>query len=259
MSTAGPAASGRLPRRRVRQRHRARPAASAGHAGPRPVLRVSGVLRSARGRLRLPGGDPRADRGRPARTSGATRRCCRCRPTSRQPQHGARLHPAAPGGQPRPRARHRPSCGSRTTPTNPTNSFKDRVVAFALSAPPASSAARCSPARAPATSPTRSPPPVRGPASRPWCSSRTTSSEPKTGQPARSTPTRLVAVRRQLRRRQPARLGDRGRGGRLGVRQRQRPAVLRRGLQDPRLRDRRAARLAAAGPDRDPGGVRARS
>ena len=49
----------------------------------------------------------------------------------------------------------------------------------------------------------------------------------------------------QLRRRQPARLGDRRRGGGLGVRQRQRAALLRRGLQDAGLRGRRAARLAA--------------
>ena len=42
----------------------------------------------------------------------------------------------------------------------------------------------------------------------------------------------------------------------LGVRQRQRAALLRRGLQDPGLRDRRAARLAAARPDRHPGRVR---
>ena len=47
-----------------------------------------------------------------------------------------------------------------------------------------------------------------------------------------------------------------GEHGGLGVRQRQRPALLRRGLQDPRLRDRRAARLAAARPDRDPDRVR---
>ena len=66
----------------------------------------------------------------------------------------------------------------------------------------------------------------------------------------------LVAVERQLRRRQQARLRDRRRGGRLGVRQRQRPALLRRGLQDARLRDRRAARLAAARPGRHPGRLR---
>ena len=45
-------------------------------------------------------------------------------------------------------------------------------------------------------------------------------------------------------------LADRGRGGRLGVRQRQPPAVLRRGVEDDGLRDRRAARLAPARPDR---------
>ena len=55
---------------------------------------------------------------------------------------------------------------------------------------------------------------------------------------------------RQLRRCQPAlHRGVRGARG-LGVRQRQRAAVLRRGLQDARLRDGRAARLGAAGPRR---------
>ncbi len=43
---------------------------------------------------------------------------------------------------------------------------------------------------------------------------------------------------------------------RLGVRQRQPAPVLRRGLQDDRLRDRRAARLADAGPHRGAGGLR---
>ena len=54
----------------------------------------------------------------------------------------------------------------------------------------------------------------------------------------------------QLRRRQPAVHADRRRAPRLGVRQRQRAALLRRGLQDARLRGRRAARLGAARPDR---------
>ena len=49
---------------------------------------------------------------------------------------------------------------------------------------------------------------------------------------------------RQLRRRQPALHRALGRA-RLGVRQRQPAPVLRRGLQDDRLRDRRAARLGA--------------
>ncbi len=50
--------------------------------------------------------------------------------------------------------------------------------------------------------------------------------------------------RRQLRRRQPALHRARA-GARLGLRQRQPAPVLRRGLEDARLRDRRAARLAS--------------
>ena len=63
---------------------------------------------------------------------------------------------------------------------------------------------------------------------------------------------------RQLRRREPAlHRGLRGARG-LGVRQRQRPAVLRGGLQDARVRDGGAARLGAARPRRRAGRVRAR-
>ena len=54
---------------------------------------------------------------------------------------------------------------------------------------------------------------------------------------------------RQLRRRQPA-LHRALRRARLGVRQRQHAPVLRRGLEDARLRDRRAARLGDARPRR---------
>ena len=57
--------------------------------------------------------------------------------------------------------------------------------------------------------------------------------------------------RRHVRRHQPAQPRDRRRGG-LGLRQRQPPAVLRRGQQDDRVRGRRAARLAAAGRPRRP-------
>ena len=52
----------------------------------------------------------------------------------------------------------------------------------------------------------------------------------------------------QLRRGQPPLHRDRRRARRLGVRQRQRPPLLRRGLQDAGLRGRRAARLGAPGP-----------
>ncbi len=54
---------------------------------------------------------------------------------------------------------------------------------------------------------------------------------------------------RQLRRRQPALHRGLGRA-RLGVREHQHAPVLRRGLEDARVRDRRAARLGAAGPGR---------
>ena len=62
--------------------------------------------------------------------------------------------------------------------------------------------------------------------------------------------------RRQLRRHQPAGRRDRRRAGGLGVRQRQCPAVLRRGFEDAGLRGGRAARLAPAGADRRPDRLR---
>ena len=60
----------------------------------------------------------------------------------------------------------------------------------------------------------------------------------------------------QLRRRQPALHRGLGRAAELGVREHQHAPVLRRGLQDARVRDRRAARLGAAGPDRRPDRLR---
>ena len=59
----------------------------------------------------------------------------------------------------------------------------------------------------------------------------------------------------QLRRRQPA-LHRAGRDAALGVRERQPAPVLRGGLEDDRLRARRAARLVAARPDRLPDRLR---
>ena len=60
---------------------------------------------------------------------------------------------------------------------------------------------------------------------------------------------------RQLRRRQPP-LHAARRGVPVGVRQRQPAALLRRGLEDARLRDGRAARLGAARPRRQPDRLR---
>ncbi len=70
---------------------------------------------------------------------------------------------------------------------------------------------------------------------------------PRAGQDPRHQHLRRARRRRQrdVRRRQPALLGDR-RQVRLGVRQREPAPVLRRGVEELRLRDRRAARLAAA-------------
>ena len=96
---------------------------------------MSGVLRSAGGRLRLPAPSP-ASRSRPGpATSGATRRCCRC-PTDieHEPEHRARLHPAAAGPTTSAASSASTNLWVKDDSTNPTNSFKDRVVACALSA-----------------------------------------------------------------------------------------------------------------------------
>ena len=64
--------------------------------------------------------------------------------------------------------------------------------------------------------------------------------------------TKLVAVRGHLRRRQPP-LHRAVRRARLGVRERQPAPLLRRGLKDAGVRDRRAAGVGAARPLRGPG------
>ena len=126
---------------------------------------------------------------------------------------------------------------------NPTGSFKDRVVSVALTRP-ASSDSRWPPA------PRREPrdlgggPRGTGPAGR-W------SVIPSDLEMAKVTMTAIyggtVVASKALRRRQPAvRRADQP-STRLGVRERQLAHLLRRGLQDTRLRDRRAARMA--GPD----------
>ena len=78
----------------------------------------------------------------------------------------------------------------------------------------------------------------------------------RSGQGARHARLRAAprAHRRHLRRRQPLVLGDR-RSPQVGVRQRQHPTLLRRGLEDLRLRDPGAARLAHAGARRRADGV----
>ena len=93
---------------RVRQRHPPRLSRLRRAQPARPVLRVPGVLRPARGRLRVPDDHPGRDRSRPevdlavrAAAAGAGRH-------RHLPLHRPRLHPAGrrppPGRRPRPAA-----------------------------------------------------------------------------------------------------------------------------------------------------------
>ena len=100
-------------------------------------------------------------------------------------------------------------------------------------------------ARRPATSPTPSPRPRARAGLRSSCSSRATSRHGKIVTTA-VYGGNLVAVDGNYDDVNRLVLRARGRPYGLGLRQRQPAAVLRRGLQDPGLRDRRAARLAAA-------------
>ena len=218
-----------------------------------PVRSASGRWRSATTSRRSP-----ASRSRPGRrTSGATSRCCRCRADiAQQPDHGAGFTRLVRADNLGARARASGSCGSRTTPATPPTPSRTgwsrwpwRPPASSgftvLACPSTGNLANAVAAAAP------------GPASGRWCWSPATWSSRRSSRP-RSTAARWSRST-ALRRRQPARLGDRRRAGGLGVRQRQRPALLRRGLQDPRLRGRRAARLAAAGAARGAGRRPARS
>jgi threonine synthase len=135
--------------------------------------------------------------------------------------------------------------GSRTTP--PTRPTRSRTASSrSPRRVPASSASRRSPAPRRATSATRSRRRRRRSACRPTSSSRPTSRSRRSSRPASTA--RTWSRSRQLRRRQPPLHRALGRARRLGVRQHQHAPVLRRGLEDARVRDRRAARLGAAGP-----------
>ena len=160
-----------------------------------------------------------------------------------QPEHGARLHPAGQGRQPRPRAR----------PAQPVRQGRLRQPDALVQGPRRRDRALRRPRarRQGLRLPVDRQPRQRGrrrrcPRRHPH--GRLHPARPRAGQDPDDRGVRRLAGRRPrlVRRRQPARLGDRRRGGGLGVRQRQRPALLRRGLQDAGVRDRRAARLAAS-------------
>ncbi len=137
---------------------------------------------------------------------------------------------------------------------NPTHSFKDRVVAIALSA---ARELGIKVFACPSTGNLANAVAAAGAAGRDE-DGRVHPARPRAGQGRHDRDLRRHPGRgrRQLRRREPALLRDRRRGGRLGVRERQRPPLLRRGLQDARLRGRRAARLAAPAAGRHPDRVR---
>ena len=147
-------------------------------------------------------------------------------------------------------------CGSRTTP--PTRRTPSRTasssVALARAQELGFQVARLRLDRQPRR--TRSPPTPPPPGWSPTSSSRPTSRSRRSSPPA-STARTLVAVRGNyddVNRLCTELSGEHE----LGVRERQPAPVLRRGLEDDRLRDRRAARLGAAGPRRRARSPRAR-
>ena len=153
-----------------------------------------------------------------------------------------RLDAAAAGEPPRAEARASTSSSSRTT--RATRASRSRTAPWPIAAAKAVEfGIRRSPAPRPATSPGRRLRLRPRSGCRPTSSSRPISSGPRSIM--RSPTARRSCRSRHVRRRQPAVPPDRRRD-RLGLRQHQPAAVLRRGQQDPRLRDRRVARLAGA-------------
>ena len=189
-------------------------------------------------------GQPRAHRRRARSRCGATATSCRARPPTRRPA-------CRPGMTPLVRApRLAAALGLRDVwvkndTANPTHTFKDRVVSVALEKAQAARlpGRRLRLDRQPRQLGGR---PRLGPRPREL---RLRAGRPRGAEDRRDRGLRHDAARRggQLRRRQPALHGDRERPP-LGLRQRQRAPVLQRGLEDARLRGRRAARLAPARP-----------
>ena len=214
-------------------------------------LHVRVVLRSARGRVRLrrdrPCDEPREDRGRTdvvvalrRPPSGRGRR--RCRPRYR-------LHAAREGRPPRGRARPRRGVGEERH-TQP-----DQLVQGPRRLGRAEQGARVR-LQGRSVRVDREPREL-------GCGARGASGlaqlrvhpvESRAGQDHHDRGLRRQSRRdqRQLRRRQPP-VRRAGRCLRVGVRQREHAAVLRRGQQDARVRDGGATRLAGARPCRRPG------
>ena len=215
------------------------------HRAARALVRLSGLLRTARGGVRLRAGrtdpDPRGDRGSGARDLALSRTAPRGRATGPRPSgrlHApARRRPAGSGPRPGPaldQGRHpqsdpqlqgsgrrgRGSQGRRIRRGGPRLRLdrEPRRRDGCRSGHPGPAGLRVHPGR-----------------------SRAGQGGPRAGLRRDRRPDRG-----DLRRRQPA-VPRSGRRDRLGLRQHQPPAVLRRGLQDARVRDRRD-RSAGAPP-----------
>ena len=220
---------------------------------------------SASGRSRSPttsadldaGGGEAQDPGRLAPGSGATPTSCPF--DGRPPAERSALEPGLTPLVRADRLAERLGLGEvwiKNDAANPTHSFKDRVVAVALAK---ATRARLrdrrlrldrqprergrAPTRPPrASTPTSSSPPT----SRSRSCSRPASTARRWSACAAPTTTSTGSAR------------ELSRGRAVGVRQRQPAPVLRGGLEDARLRDRRAARLEAARPRRRARSPRAR-
>ena len=166
-------------------------------------------------------------------------------PAERDDAAGARR---SPGQAPRPQG----GWVKNDAVSYPTLSFKDRVVSVAVSKArefgigtiACASTGNLANATAAQAAAAGCPP---------SSSSPTTSSRPRSSAPASTA--RASSASKGPTTTSTGLLGDR-RQVRLGVRQREPPPVLRRGVEELRLRDRRAARLAAAGARGRPDGGR---
>ncbi len=225
-------------------------------AGDGAGLRLSPLLRAAGGRpTTWPASVARLDRAiARCPPSPSIWRFAELLPVETVPTDGLRVGPSpARRGAPTGRRLGLERLWVKDDSRNPTLSFKDRVVAVA-----AARAAEwgfhtlaCASHRQPLGRRRRG----RGGAAA--CgrssSSRPTWSPPRWPRPGAGRHRR--ARRRPLRRGQPAVPGADRRAGGLGLRQRQPAPLLRRGLQDHRLRDRPAAGLALTGRGRGTAGL----
>ena len=142
------------------------------------------------------------------------------------------------------------SCGSRTTRSTSRRCRSRTASSRSRCRRPSSSASRPSAAPRPATWPTASPPTPPPPGSKAYILVPDDLEQGKIlGTSVYGA--KVIGVDGHLRRGQPPLHADRLQV-RLGLRQRQPPAVLRRGLEDDGLRDRRGPRLAAPAARRRP-------